>query len=105
VSGVKFRPGSPVPDASPANRNKLLNGRLRRDDVWSALWKLRDDRRIEVQRFGDHIDWTVRQPIGQRHLLKPIRSKDFNVHEIRVAGVFDIVAKRFFDIADVARRR
>jgi hypothetical protein len=44
----------------------------------------------------------VRQPIGQGHLFKPIGSKNFHVHEVRVAGVLDIVAKCLFHVADVA---
>jgi hypothetical protein len=43
-------------------RIRLL--RLGRDDVWSVPGKLCDDGRIEVQGLGNHIDWTVRQPIG-----------------------------------------
>src|SRR5208282_2146171 len=74
-----------------------------RDDVRPVLGKLRDDRGIEVQRFGDHIRWTMRQPIGQRDLLEPVRPEDLHEYQVRVARVLDVMAKRLFYVADVTR--
>src|SRR5580658_4839236 len=75
---------------------------LGRDDGWVVLWKLRDEGGIDIQRLGNHVSWTVRQPIREPYLLKPIRLEDLHVHKIRVPGIFDIVTKRLLDVADVA---
>jgi hypothetical protein len=63
-----------------------------RHDVRPVLGKLGDDRGIEVQQFGDHIRWTMRQPIRQRDLLEPVRPEDLHVDELRVARVLDVMA-------------
>ena len=79
--------------------------RLGRDDGWVVGWNLRDEARIDIQRLGDHVSWAVRQPIGQIHLLKPIRLEDLPC-TIKIGGsvpnILDIVAKRLLDVADVA---
>src|SRR5580693_5368113 len=71
-------------------------------DYGPVLGKPGNDRRIEVQRFGNHVDRTVRQPIRQLHLRKPIGPEYFHVNELRVAGVLEIVAERFSYVADIA---
>ena len=76
-----------------------------RYDVRPVPGKLRDDRGIEVQRFGDHIWRTMRQPIGQRDLLEPVRPEDLHVNEIRVTRVLDVMAQRFLHVADVTRMK
>src|SRR5580658_6391623 len=75
---------------------------LSRDDGRVVVWNLRDQARIHIQRLGDHVSWTVRQPTRQIHLLKPIRLEDLHVHEIRVPNILNIVTKRLLDVADVA---
>src|SRR4029077_15900932 len=69
--------------AFPQKRRLDLSGR---HNYGPVLGKPGNDRRIEVQRFGNHIDRTVRQPIRQLHLRKPIRPEYFHVNELRVAG-------------------
>ena len=60
---------------------------LGRHDGWVVVWNLRDKDRIDIERLSNHVFWTVRQPTGQTHLLKPIRLEDLRVNKNLVPGI------------------
>jgi hypothetical protein len=84
--------GSRSADALRPTRSLGSNSASGRHDLGPVLGKLRNNRGIQVQRFGDHLRWTMRQPIGQRDLLEPLGPEDLHEDQVRVASVLDVMA-------------
>src|SRR5580700_8348338 len=87
---------------SKLSRRPIVRWASCRKDIGPVLGKRGDDRPVEVESLGNHVDRAAREPIRQQHLLKTVGAEHFHVDEIRIASVYEVMAIRLLDQAYVA---